>query len=455
MKTGIVLNRMYVGDYLTSNLGHEVINLYQADNGGNYIYLNSTGDFVKAHQDNIGYMLFVKYYGKGEVEVIGKAEGLKDVYKADQKPSNAYEHNPQLLKDQIDFINSEGGITYGGASILDIFAGAGQQNVFITYKAEKVYVHKEGKRLFIRFHSDNKSEELCRHNADDIIIGLCGYQQAKASLKQYIYPDGTYKGDLTKEKIREKQEDYTKIFDGLINNAELWDETHNKVDYELTQDNDAMRPVSLFDICLIQNDENKFSNALSYFMRLPQYHQLWHQFFRRYGIDLRRGFSVSREEMAKITDTAPKFRKLASGGRIDLLIRDDNKFIIIENKIKSDINSVEDDGEGLQLERYWNYVSWLSQAKEQNRKEKHAFILTPDYNIPEIPQTMKDVYKIMTYSELYGFLAENKHSFEGDANFCAFFDAMFRHTHGNVNDYLYYEMQDKFIRKIKEILTDN
>ena len=30
--TGIVLNRMFVGDYLSSNLGHEVINLYQADN---------------------------------------------------------------------------------------------------------------------------------------------------------------------------------------------------------------------------------------------------------------------------------------------------------------------------------------------------------------------------------------------------------------------------------------
>ena len=29
---GIVLNRMYVGDYLSSNLGHEVINLYRVDN---------------------------------------------------------------------------------------------------------------------------------------------------------------------------------------------------------------------------------------------------------------------------------------------------------------------------------------------------------------------------------------------------------------------------------------
>ena len=29
----IVLNRMYTGSYLSSNLGHEVINMFQADNG--------------------------------------------------------------------------------------------------------------------------------------------------------------------------------------------------------------------------------------------------------------------------------------------------------------------------------------------------------------------------------------------------------------------------------------
>lgn len=79
IKNGIVLNRMYVGDYLSSNLGHEVINLYQADNGRNYLYLNATGDFVKTHANQIKWMLMVKYYGIGEVEVIGLATGLKDV----------------------------------------------------------------------------------------------------------------------------------------------------------------------------------------------------------------------------------------------------------------------------------------------------------------------------------------------------------------------------------------
>ena len=43
----IVANRMYVGDYLTSNLGHEVVNMFKADDGGSYLYLNAYGSFAK------------------------------------------------------------------------------------------------------------------------------------------------------------------------------------------------------------------------------------------------------------------------------------------------------------------------------------------------------------------------------------------------------------------------
>lgn len=41
----IVLNRMYAGSYLSTHLGHEVINMFQADNGKHYLYLNSNGVF--------------------------------------------------------------------------------------------------------------------------------------------------------------------------------------------------------------------------------------------------------------------------------------------------------------------------------------------------------------------------------------------------------------------------
>ena len=36
---GIILNRMYAGDYLDENIGHEIINLFRADDNCNYIYL--------------------------------------------------------------------------------------------------------------------------------------------------------------------------------------------------------------------------------------------------------------------------------------------------------------------------------------------------------------------------------------------------------------------------------
>ena len=450
---GIVLNRMYVGDYLASNLGHEVINLYQADNGGNYIYLNSTGDFVKAHQGQVSDMLFVKYYGIGEVEVIGMARGLHDVYDASRKFANKYEGiNEEVFADQQRYVKNEGGISYGGVSIFDIFGEAGQQSVFITYKADKVYIPREGKRLFIRFHSD-KLVVYPLHDASDIVVVLGGYQQAKASLRQYVYPEGTYSGDLAKQNVAEKREDYLKIRTTLIEDSSLWKESNNKVDDEELSEV-SQRKVSLFDICQIQNDENKFSNALAYFMLRPEYRRLWRNFFAGFGIELGEGYTIAREEASKIEDSKVNPAKYPSGGRIDLMVRTSNSLVVIENKIKSDINSVEEDGEGKQLRRYYNYANWLATKKDSvdYGKQRHFIILTPKYNIPTVEdKEMAGTYKVITYAHVYDYLTLHKHQFAADSNFVAFYEAMYRHTHDNVNDYLYHEMQETFFRRIKEL----
>ena len=452
-KKGIVLNRMYVGDYLASNLGHEIINLYQADNGGNYIYLNSSGDFVKAHQGRVGYMLFVKYYSIGEVEVIGMATGLNDVYCADQQFAGKYKGvNKEIFAKQQQFVNAEGGVSYGGVSIFDIFGEAGQQSVFITYKADKVYVPQKGKRMFIRFHVADAAK-YPEHGETDIVVSLAGYQQAKASLKQYIYPEGTYAGDLAKQNVESKREDYSKIFNTLVNDPALWQESNNRVDAE-ELDSVNERKVSLFDICQIQNDENKFSNALAYFMQRPEYRRLWRDFFADFGVELGEGFTVAREEASKIEDSKVDSIKYPSGGRIDLMVRTSNSLVVIENKIKSDINSVEEDGEGKQLRRYYNYANWLATKKElaDYGKQRHFIILTPKYNIPTVEdKEMAGTYKVITYAHVYEYLTLHKHQFAADGNFVAFYEAMYRHTHDNVNDYLYHEMQETFFRRIKEL----
>ena len=73
---GIVLNRMYTGSYLSTNLGHEVINMFQADNGKHYLYLNAKGNFAVEHKGQISEMLLVRYDGENKVEVLAWANGL-------------------------------------------------------------------------------------------------------------------------------------------------------------------------------------------------------------------------------------------------------------------------------------------------------------------------------------------------------------------------------------------
>ena len=420
------------GEYLHTNLGHEVINFFQADNGIHYLYLNATGNFAKEHKNKIGHMLFVKYYDKGIVEVIGMATGLEDVPGANmplKRDKKFKEVDENIWKHQIDFINNEE-VCYGGKSILDIFSGAEQQSIFITYKAEKVYRIKSSHRIFICFSSVNSDANL---PIEGIVIKLSEINQAKTSLKQYIKSDS--------------EKDYEAL-KKLIDDEYLW-ESVGKVD--LNQYKASLQMISLFDICQIKNNENCFSNALAYFMMQPQYYELWVEFFKNFIIDeefeinLNEDFSIEREASAKIEDTNWDHNTKPSGGRIDLLIRDGKNIIVIENKIKSDINSIaKDKFDCNQLDRYVNYIEWLKSENEQG----HFILLTPNYNVPTLKEEMRKIYKIVTYGKVYDFLSKYKHKFENDSNFVAFFNAIKRHTFETENEYYFQEMMEKFYRRL-------
>lgn len=456
----IVFNRMYVGKYIFENLGHEIINMYAADNGNHYLYLNATGNFEKKHKGCIGTMLLTKSFKQNVIEIIGMATDLEEVPEAEQSLGRDYKVTKgKICKKQEKYIKSQDGeIKYGGVSILDIFNDAEQQSIFITYKAKKFY--KPRKQIFIAFGIDLDNKELPKDA--EVLVKLTQLNWAKTSLKQYLYPKET------------TNEDYRKIAT-IVNNSDLWVEDNTKVEYNAEI---AQREISLIDICQIQNDENCFSNMLAYFMQQEQYRELWKEFFivalYYHSKDLQNAYplniimsdnySVTREESANVEDNDLKW--FPNGGRIDLLICDNEKknMIVIENKIKSEINSIKtDENNSTQLRRYYNYVRWLIDGKKtHDGMNPHFLILTPNYNIPKIEKErdenkkeldtqMNDIYKIITYKELYDFLSKKISVFEDDANFKAFYEAMQRHTYQNVNAYLYNEMEEKFIRRIKEI----
>ena len=446
-KEGIVLNRMYAGEYLSSNLGHEVINMYRADNDNFYLYLNSHGNFAKCHKGKIGYMLLVKYHSKGIHEVVGAATGLTDVF--DPDASVADKKMWEILEHQQKFIENEN-ITYAGENILDIFDGSGYQNVFITYKAEMVWRRKSNQPLFIHFGTNEDS--ICETNV------YIDKKQAKTSLKQYIYKETD-------------EDDYTallqKVFSTLPKNekakSDIW-EPVSKVDKKNIV-SQLVHKASIFDICQIQYSENSFSNALAYFMQQDAYRKLWATFFAQLydgedyiGTKLDSHFQVAREEEAK---TNNKDYDRQTSGRIDLCIRDNKTLIMIENKIKSDINTIDsdkkkDDGQFDQLNRYWDYAKWKTEVNsEDDNKDKNkiikAYILAPDYNIPKLNDKNCKNWRIIKYSDLYHFLQTFRCVFENDVNFIYFFEALKLHTFSNINDILYYEMQEKFFNRIKTL----
>ena len=218
------------------------------------------------------------------------------------------------------------------------------------------------------------------------------------------------------------------------------------------------------------------------------------------GIKSSRIDSVAREEDAKVKSDKP------TGGRIDLLIRTPECYLVIENKIDSDI--IIADGIS-QIQRYFNYVMWLkddeisrlskekSSLGEQIKKrgeqynnlqnkegvrgkawkkeieelsvqidklekeitqvearEFRGIVLCPNYNPPKPEQLEVGnyTYEQLLYSEIYNWLKDNaSEELVSDPNFKAFHDAMKKHTCETKSEALYKDMEIRFYSRIHKI----
>lgn len=390
----IVLNRMYNGDYLNENLGHEIINMCRSDNGKHYIYLQYDGKFDKRHAGKVGCVLLVRtLHGRKLLEVLGKAEGLTDVY----TPGQTAEVQKKFI--------TKNDIRYDGVLLNHIFDGNKYQYVYITFEAARVVRPK--KQLFISF-----SESM---NKESNTIYLTENNQARASLKQYI-DESTPK-------------DYASLYE-VIDNPLLWEE---ECVSGVGQECAEPRPTTYFDICGTQHYELAYSNAFAYFIN--RYPHLFQNFIKeQYGREIGDIVSIHREEY-----------------NIDILVRTESELIVIENKIKSHINGRVfdrhyDEGNRTQLEKYYKYAT--GKADEENREVLFC-LLTPNYNDIDLTKYIcGDKYQKIYYRAVYDFCRKQK-EYEEDWYFHDFVEALYSHTKDTNND-LYEEMRLLFLQRIKE-----
>lgn len=384
---------MYNGDYLNENLGHEIINMYRSDNGKHYIYLQHDGKFEKRHAGKVECVLLVRtLHGRKLLEVLGKAEGITDVF----TPGQTAEEQKRYIKDN--------DIRYDEVLLDRIFDGNKYQYVYITFEATKVLRPK--KQMFISF-TESKNKE-CN------TIYLTENKQARASLKQYI-DESTPK-------------DYAEL-SKVINNPLLWQEDCvGGVKQECVEP----RPTTYFDICGIQHYELAYSNAFAHFINC--YPHLFQNFIKeQYGREIDKIVSIHREEH-----------------NIDILVRTESELIIIENKIKSHINGRifdchSDEGDRTQLEKYYRYA--ITKANKEKRTTMFC-LLTPNYNDIDLSgYAYGEKYQKVFYREVYSFCSNQK-EYATDIYFHDFVEALYNHTKDTSND-LYEEMRLLFLQRIR------
>ena len=329
---------MFIGRYIGDNIGHEIINLFKADDNNNYIYLCKDGKYTR--KDLPKYVIQVRHHCTRTLEVISIAE-----------------IESKITKQEID------NIKYGGVSIVDIFKENEEQgtDTYITFKAtnvikptpdQPVYIAYEGNRVKVNISTPFIKPTIIL-NEKVVVNGKEKYNfDVCEALRNYIY----YNENL--------DSDYFKL-NSLIKNA-----FSNNIDWQpvseqlgLTVKDSSKIYATPGDIYGISNLELPYSNAFKFF--IEKYPQLLSGIFGKICsyFDMHRNYQITRIER--------EWRN------IDILIEVDNELVIvIENKIFSDLNGKKEN-EITQLDKYERIIT---KEDKYNAYNKIFILLLPDHN---------------------------------------------------------------------------
>ena len=415
------------------NIVHEIINLFKAENGKHYIYIVSDGTIGYEHNDNISDILLTRSVGNKTVEVIAWVKNPRQLVKQSNN-KNKRENLEALYKEQMNYIDN---IRYDKTRKIRIdeifrmnnntYHGKEEKDViYATFEADEVVKPKEP--LFLTYKKDS-----------------INHPNTYFLTKHFI-------NESQKAFFSENDNDYNVLKDLFKSN--LWEDKDNfkKINVDEYLENKKNEEDHFNFLKLIHHEyyEPAFSNLFQYyFLKNKKIFKKFVKEILEIDIDVDSSdFEIKREEY-----------------NIDILIRDNNNIIVIENKIKSGINGVKYDDYGEivqnQLVKYYNYAIRKEKAKkidkdnphynDKNRKP-HFFIFAPDYkhlDSSKFDQAKK--YKTINYSKIYNFyykyIKDSDKYF--DKYFKDFMNALYKHTLPVDSD-LYDKMLDRFVWAIQK-----
>ena len=394
----VLISKMFTGKFNEDSIGHEVINFFKPDNCENsFIYNTPHGD----------------PYGKGceinSIVLIGKSE--------------RYAYPVLAIANEVDTIN---------------------KNKMKEYEEKICYGRKKVKDINYLEEEFNKKVERHEKNID---IQKLTYEVKKGNLKVpkekiYILPAFKDKDKIKEVEKRKKEleQDGCKFVlltggnpqhdvcccDGEKDLEKVIEESKNWSDYPLKKVSELKLKVPY--------DDNSFLN----FIEKSNSEQVYTNMICKI---LNSGDDVIRKEFIKFLLTEISDEKLDLSnieeiqvskekiledskydGRMDLLIKNNKYLIVIENKIKCDLNGIfiEEEIEKSQIDKYKDYLTTLKN-KDYKVAKTFIFILIPNY--ARLKETV-NVNAVITYDKVYEFFVRYKKTFSKNKHYSEFLNAL-------------------------------
>ena len=403
----IVINRMFTGDkYLNDsdnqNIGHEIINLFRADDEVNYIYFCDSGKYNSNDYQFPKYSFQVRPAGEKLLEIINIAEIADD------------------LTIEVDKI------TYGGGfELVKIFADNKEQKkeTFVTFKASRIIKAKSPN--YIAYGGNKLSMPNCVN---------CDFK-VNEHLRNYIRPN---------EKDYQTLYDFAEVAFKDINN---WKDVDDKV--TITEKGYKEPRTTPGDIYGISNLELPYSNAFKFF--IEKYPQLLSGFCKHLQGCIK---CKILDEICSYFAANSNFKIIKierEWNNIDILIEVDDKWVIvIENKIFSDLNGKKEN-EITQLDKYEHIITTSKDSTDKAKYDgynKIFILLLPDHNSINVDNY--DNWHKLFYSNVSSYLNEFADNYP-DEQLKDFAEMVARHSS---KDYNYGVMRRRFERALLKIKAE-
>lgn len=360
----ILVIKMYNGDYLNegSNIGHEVINLFRADNGRHYIYCLPGGTIGVSKDGKVTDILLVQNVGNNTLKVLARINNIS----SDQHIAKHCKFSKEEIKQNVIDYALEQNVTYNQKPISSIF-------VANKYKSEQDISS-------VNFTFEVESEQYREPLLDIYLTSKTGqYALSNTKFRQTEYITSANKEDF-------------RTLCALIDNDNIW----QNEDTAPFVNNRTPNPdrYTFLTLCHKEYDELSYSNMLVYY--LENNPAILQDFVNKIlGLPFKAPFSIKREYK-----------------RTDILIENADGAIILENKIKSGINGLSEDGRN-QLDKYVEEIS-----KQYGLENTYGFVLCPNYNIIKISNYKnaanqhliaryytKSKENVIPYTKLYEFFS--------------------------------------------------